>query len=264
MTAVRPTETELPPAPKWRAVFLVAIALLLLSGGLAIHQYFRFSAASDRIDRTYQVVGGIDELLARLLEAETGVRGYLLTGSQPFLAPYSDAEPRIDRTARALATLVADDPRQHARAQRLIDLSRDCTNELRVAVDEYKGGQSAEAVARIASGGGKGLMDQIRTVSAEMKGAELSMLEQRAYEASLARRISLVFAIASLLLAGTLGVVSVAVDRGFEKRRLAVEREMAGRLRAESSMLSATQELVRTERINRSILDNSGDCIQVF
>jgi PAS domain S-box-containing protein len=37
-----------------------------------------------------------------------------------------------------------------------------------------------------------------------------------------------------------------------------------GRLRAESSVQSATQELVRSERINRSILDTSGDCIQIL
>ena len=37
-----------------------------------------------------------------------------------------------------------------------------------------------------------------------------------------------------------------------------------GVLRAESSVQSATQELVRSERINRSILDTSGDCIQIL
>ena len=264
MTAVRPAEPDLSPAPRWRAVFLVAIALLLLTGGLAIHQYFRFSVASDHIDRTYQVIGAIDELTANLLDAETGVRGYLLTGSLPFLAPYSDAEPRITSNAASLTALVKDDPRQMDRARRLSDLSRDRTNELRAATDEYMSGQTGKAIGRIAAGTGKRLMDQIRVVSAEMKGAELSALEERSHEAILARRISLVFAIASLLLAGTLGVVSVAVDRSFDRRRLAFEREMAGRIRAESSMLSATQEMVRTERINRSILDNSGDCIQLL
>jgi PAS domain S-box-containing protein len=264
MTTVRPLESERSATPRWRAVFLVVIALLVLSAGLAIHQYFRFSVASKQIDHTYRVVGAIDELQATLLDAETGVRGYLLTGSQPFLAPYGEAEPRIGSKAAEVAALVKDEPRQRDRAQRLADLSREQANALRAAVDDYMAGRKSEVIARIASGTGKQLMDQTRMVSAEMKGAELSMLEQRAYDASLARRMSLVFAIASLLLAGTLGIVSAAVDRGFARRRLAFEQEMAGRLRAESSMLSATQEMVRTERINRSILDNSGDCIQVF
>jgi PAS domain-containing protein len=108
------------------------------------------------------------------------------------------------------------------------------------------------------------LMDQIRVVSAEMKGAELSALEERSHEAILARRISLVFAIASLLLQGRSESCRWRLNRSFDRRRLAFEREMAGRIRAESSMLSATQEMVRTERINRSILDNSGDCIQLL
>ena len=136
--------------------------------------------------------------------------------------------------------------------------------ELRNAVETFKAGRTTEAVERIASGVGQRLMDQIRVIAAEMKASEHVTLQQQAYDASLARRISLVFAIATLLLAGTLGIVAAAVDRSFERRRAAFEHEMAGRLRAESSMLSATQELMRSERINRSILDNSGDCIQIL
>ncbi len=253
---------DLQPLPRWRGVFLVAIALLLLSGGLALHQYFRFSAASNGIDRTHQVLSSIDGLLSRLLDAESGARGYLLTGGAPFLAPYAAAEPRVSTASAELVALVEDDPVQRERAQRLADLSRDRTSELRSAVEMFTAGRTPESVARIASGVGQA--DRIRVVAADMKAAANASLLQQAHEASLARRISLVFAIATLLLAATLGLVAVAVDRSFERRRSAFEREMAGRLRAESSMVSATQELLRSERINRSILDNSGDCIQIL
>ena len=92
----------------------------------------------------------------------------------------------------------------------------------------------------------------------------MSASSSRRLEARLARRISLVFAIATLMLAGTLGMVGAAVDPSFARRRAAFESEIAGVFARESSMLSATQELMRTERITRSILDNSGDCIQVL
>ena len=99
-------------------------------------------------------------------------------------------------------------------------------------------------------------------VAADMKTAEQTMLDQRV-KRRLARRMALVFAIASLLLAGTPGW-SPPPSITASGRREALEREMSARLRAESSMQSATWELLRSERINRSILDTSGDCIQIL
>jgi PAS domain S-box-containing protein len=255
---------EQQPVPRWRAVFVVVIALLLVSSGLALHQYFRFSGASSRIDRTHQIHYSIDGLLARLLDAETGARGYLLTGDERFLEPFTRSEPLIAAASAELVTLVEGEPDQLERARRLESLSRDRTIDLRAVVDGYKAGRTSETASRIAAGFGKQLMDEIRLISADMKAAADVSLRRQSHDASLARRISLVFAIATLLLAATLGMVGAAVDRSLDRRRAAFEDEMAGRLRAESSMLSATQELTRTERITRSILDNSGDCIQIL
>jgi PAS domain S-box-containing protein len=262
MTSGVSIEPDLHRVPQWRGVFLIVIGLLVLSGGLAIHQYFRFSTASNRIDRSYQVLSGIDELVASLFDAETRVRGYLLTGSAPFLESSGDGRQRVASASSELLRLAADDPGQRERAQRLGQLTRERTTDLQSAVEAFQSGRQADAINTITAG--RAVMDQILGLASEMKAAEHTLLEQRAYEARLARRVSLVFAIASLLLAGTLGLVAAAVERGFARRRDAFEREMDRRLRAEDSMHSATQELLRSERMNRSILDNSGDCIQIF
>jgi len=97
MTDVRPSDSDVHRVPKWRGVFVAAIALLLLTGGLAIHQYFRYSAASERLDHAYQAIAGIDELSARLLDAETGARGYLLTAAPRSSRPSTthDRESRM-------------------------------------------------------------------------------------------------------------------------------------------------------------------------
>jgi PAS domain S-box-containing protein len=264
MNDVHPAEPDVQRVPKWRGVFLVVIALLLVSGGLAIHQYFRFSTASTQIDRSYKAIGAIDELVTSLLDAENSAREYLLTGRAALLDPYMDARPRIAAAAAALATFEADDPLQRARAEQLSALTRERFTQLQSAVESHQAGRTADAIGRIASDAGDQQMDRIRLAAADLKAAEQSLLDQRGEEARLARRISLVFAIASLLLAGTLGLVATAVDRSLDRRRAAFEQEMAGRLRAESSMHSATQDLLRSERTNRSILDNSGDCIQIL
>jgi PAS domain S-box-containing protein len=262
MTSVSPLEPDLHRVPQWRGVFLIVIGLLVLSGGLAIHQYFRFSTASNRIDQSYQVLGSIDELVASLLDVEARARGYLLTGSAPFLEPSGDGAQRVASASSELSRLAMDDPGQRERAERLGLLTRERTKDLESAVEAFQSGRTADAINTISAG--REVMDQIRRLAGEMKAAEHTLLEQRAYEARLARRVSLVFAIASLLLAGTLALVAAAVERGFARRRDAFEREMGRRLRAEDSMHSATQELLRSERMNRGILDNSGDCIQIF
>jgi PAS domain S-box-containing protein len=264
MNEIQPPGPDVRRVPSWRGVFLVVIALLLLSGGLAIHQYVRFSSASAHIDRSHKALSAIDALVTSLLDAENSAREYLLTGRASLLEPYSDARPRVTAATEALGTLEADDPRQRSRAEQIATLSRERFAQLQSAVESHQAGRTADAIGRIASDAVDQRMDRIRHVAADMKMAEQASLDQRGEEARLARRTSLVFAIASFLLAGTLGLVAAAVEHSFQRRREAFEREMAGRLRAENSVQSATQELLRSERINRSILDTSGDCIQIL
>src|SRR5262245_1025362 len=119
MSHDRLPNSDIRHVPKWRGVFVAAIFLLLLTGGLAIHQYFRYSAASQRLDHAYQAISGIDELSVRLLDVETAARGYLLTGSATFLDAYDDARPRVADVAGPLSAVIADDARQRQRAERL-------------------------------------------------------------------------------------------------------------------------------------------------
>ena len=149
MSHARP-DSDVQRVPKWRGVFVAAIALLLLTGGLSIHQYFRYSAASQRLDHAYQAISGIDELSARLLDVETAARGYLLTGSASFLDAYDDARPRVAEAAGTLSTVIAADARQRLRAGRLAVMSRDRTNQLQSAVDAYKAGRTSDAVGKVA------------------------------------------------------------------------------------------------------------------
>ena len=145
-----PAEPDVQRVPNWRPVFLVVIALLLLSGGLAIHQYFRFSSASAQIDRSHKALGAIDELVTSLLDAENGAREFLLTGRSSLLEPYIDARPRVAAATAALGALEADDPRQRQRAEQLRALSDERLTQLQSAVESHQAGRTTEAIGRIA------------------------------------------------------------------------------------------------------------------
>src|SRR5262245_23065937 len=179
MSEVRASEPDVHQVPKWRGVFLVAIALLLLSAGLAIHQYFRYSTASNRIDHAYQALSAIDELVASVLDGESRAHTFLLTRSAPAFESYRQVRPRVDAAAAALSMLVADDERQSQGANRLIELSRARTDQLQSAVELSEAGRGPDAARRIAGDANQPLMERVRAAAAEMKTAERTVLAQR-------------------------------------------------------------------------------------
>jgi len=255
--------TDLPASPSWRWSFLVAIAVLLLSGGLAIHQYSRFAAAAALVEHTHQVLDTIDRLLTGLVDAEANHRGFLLTKDGSFLEPYTRAGNGARVLAGSLVALVADNPAQQARARRLATLAGIRLDEMTYVL-QLNDTNPAAATARIVEGRGKRLMDDLRVLADEIRASETALLTQRANQAQLAERGALGFAVVSLLVAIALAFVAISVDRSFARRRMALMAEMAARADAERQALAAAANLQQIESFNRSILDHSGDCIQVL
>jgi signal transduction histidine kinase/CHASE3 domain sensor protein/CheY-like chemotaxis protein len=252
------------PTHAWRWPFLIAIAALLLTGGLAVLQYSRFADASALVEHTYEVLESIDLALTRLVDAETGHRGYLLTKHRDFLQPYEGAAAETHALLGRLTNLVADSPAQQQRARRLSALVDDRLEEMARVLELSESGDAAAVTARLSEGLGKRVMDDVRTVAAEMRAAEDTLLTQRAAQARLARRSALAFAVGSLLVALALAVVAVSVERNFERRHIALKEETLARAAAEREALAAALTLQQIETFNKNILDHSGDCIQVL
>jgi PAS domain S-box-containing protein len=260
----QPVGSEALGSGTWRWVFLLAIVVLLACGGLAVVQYTRFADAANKVEHTHQVLDAIERVVSRLVDAEAGHRGYLLTKESPFLEPYRGARPDVKLLASQLEELVADNAEQQARSRRLAEVAEARLTEMALVLDLHDRGDVSGATARMATGAGKRLMDSARSVAAEMRAAEGSLLVQREQQELLARRGALGFALVSMLGAIALGIVAVSVDRNFERRRVAFAEEMRARAAAEREALAAAADLQQSESFNRSILDNSGDCIQVL
>src|SRR5580704_6483642 len=67
------------------------------------------------VAHTYQVRTELADLLSELKDAETGQRGYLITGEDSYLAPYQAALPAIKGTLEDLRKLSSDNPDQQRR-----------------------------------------------------------------------------------------------------------------------------------------------------
>ena len=248
----------------WRWPFLVAIAVLLLCGGLAVLQEARFAEAAARVEHTYEVIDAINRVVGRLVDAETSYRGYLLTRRPAFLQPYEGVEDQTRALLGRVEQLVVDNPQQQARARRLRAAAEAKLNEMTRVLALGDSGDVPGAVAAVATGEEKRVMDEVRAVADEMARAESSLLAQRSDQARLARRAALTFAVASLLVALAVALVAVSVERQLARRRAAFLEEMAARVEAQRQAEEAAADLLHSESFNRSILDNSGDCIQVL
>ena len=61
--------------------------------------YRRLESANRQMAVALEMQSTLHEVLALIVDAETGERGYLLTGSEEYLTPYTTAVPKVDLAA---------------------------------------------------------------------------------------------------------------------------------------------------------------------
>src|SRR5216684_6709140 len=164
--------------------FAIATAILVFVGWQSYQNTARFAEASEWRKHTYEVLWNLDETVAQLVDAETGQRGYLLTGEESYLEPYRAAIKNIDQTIRDLKSLTSDNPNQQKRIQILEPLVEKKLAELQRTIGLRKSEGFAAANRAVLKGSGKQWMDQIRVIIAEMANEEKDLLRIRAQEAN--------------------------------------------------------------------------------
>ena len=164
--------------------FVIATAILGFVGWQSYRNTARFAEASEWRKHTYEVLRNLDETVARLVDAETGQRGYLLTGVDAYLEPYRAAIKNIDQTIGRLKSLTSDNPNQQKRIQILEPLVGEKLAELQQTIDLRKNNGLAAANRVVLEGSGKQAMDQIRAIIAEMANEEEDLLKLRMQKAN--------------------------------------------------------------------------------
>ncbi len=149
------------PAPRLSAIGrsgLYGLVLLAVAGVVAGVGLFtgdllsRSMRLQNRLDLTRERVFSLGRLRMDLDEAETGQRGYLLTGSPAYLAPYERALQRMGADFARLAELARGQPQAEADAAQLRALADEKLAELRHTLDLAQRGETKAAVAVVMAG----------------------------------------------------------------------------------------------------------------
>jgi CheY-like chemotaxis protein len=183
------------------------LAFFLLSGAVAYLNIQTLRSNNQKVLHSHDVLIALDELLSTTQDAETGQRGYLLTGDSKYLEPYdravAAAASRIDR----VASLTADNPAQRANVALLRPHIDAKLAELRETIDLRRSQGVAAALAVVTTDRGKVEMDAIRAQADAMRQEEIRLRQIRLAEMDGAFRTALISGLLSGLLGAGLTVV---------------------------------------------------------
>lgn len=229
-------------------VLVALLAVLALGITAALFSQIVTEAAQtrefrDRLDRSLETRAVTRIVFSMLQDAETGERGFILTGDPDFLEPYQKAVERLPELLEQLRRLTTDTP-QHPNAARLADLSRIQLSVLSEAINTRQTVSPSAAIEIVRGKRGKQQMDQIRLVVDDLLANENRAIER--YSVAVRERSSR-FEIITLGLAATIALLAVAAAAGvgwYIVRRHRSEQELGrARGRAEAASSAKTEFL---------------------
>ncbi|MDP8963568.1 MAG: CHASE3 domain-containing protein, partial [Cyanobacteriota bacterium] len=180
--------------------FGLASAILIIIGAVSYHSVTSLIQTNSRVEKTHDRLNKLEGLLSQIKDAETGQRGYILTGEERYLEPYKTATASVNQEIKYLRKLTANYPNQQRQLDTLESAIKNKLAELKGTIDlrKYQGLEAALQVVRTDLG--KKLMDDIRSRVREMKNQENELLKQQVAQAGTSTRYTiLTLAIAILL-----------------------------------------------------------------
>lgn len=200
------------------SLLYLSILIVCLNSWLAFRAVYVLTKDEQWVAHTWQVKQAAEQVLSSMKDAETGDRGYLLTGDPAYLAPYTLARSVMPAELASLQQLTVDNTTQQqtiADVRRLIAMR---LGLLEQAIAAREQGPSHLAKALTMSGPGKVEMDRLRLLIGTMQNEEQRLLVVRMKESAHAQqRAYFTVAIAGLL---NLIFISLAIWNYRRERQL--------------------------------------------
>jgi signal transduction histidine kinase len=206
-----------------------ALLLILILGLLPERSFNRARDAEQLVTHTLRVLNASGLLLSVMEGAETGERGYLLTGEERYLQPYQSALSSYREASQNLRQLTLDDSVQQARIDKLDRLVETKLAGLSRGIALYRTQGRDAALALVFMGEGKLAMDEIRGLSHDMEQQEQRLLIIRTQAAVESQDTQLKWI---LRIGGTILLILIAVAGVITERVIGNHERVAVSLRA--------------------------------
>jgi PAS domain S-box-containing protein len=213
----------------------LVVAVLLVNAALDFRNTRQLNEDAVWVAHSRAVLESLDSLLITIMDAEAGMRGYLITGNDRYLEPYHASLAAVQDQLLKIRQLSDSEPQQRAR---ISAVAKSISPELRFlqqAADLRRINPEAAEQAVVA-GEGKRLMDSIRAQIAQMKLEEQESLRQHQWQS----RVAYLTAVKSGAVSAAAGLVMVAAFIYFWRRDLLARMKDAALLHEQREWFRTT------------------------
>ena len=181
------------------AGFGVALVMMGVLGFIGYNSIGNLTTTAASVDHTHEVLEAVDMVVISLKDAETGQRGFVITGEERYLEPYNGALERIDEEIAHVRELTIDNAVQTGRIDALkVPVAAKFAELLEtIELRRNEGFEAARDV--VLTDAGKQIMDDIRVLIATISGEERDLLVIRS-----AAAVSSADGAKSMIIVGTL------------------------------------------------------------
>ena len=237
-TTNRPASNAKSVAAAWTNIGLAAVlAFFLISGAIAYLNVQVLRENQQKILHSHTVLVALDKLISTMQDAETGQRGYLLTGNDKYLAPYNEAVAAVGSRLDTVASLTGDNAAQQ---RNIVQLRRHLDSklgELGETIDLRRIKGTEAALALVNTDRGKFEMDAIRSQADLMRQEEQRLREIRIAEMDRAFETARASGIISGLLGAVLTVLVFIMIRRSANARARQQWLQAGEVGLANAMM---------------------------
>ncbi len=156
--------------------FGCSLVILISSSILSYLSITELLDSQKWVEHTVQVETGLNGIISSMKDAETGQRGFLLTGDDTFLEPYNGAQQLVNDGITAVQILTRDNNSQQLEFPLLEKLVNEKFSLIGKTISDKKRGIPPTALAL---NKGKIVMDSIRTVISTMITRENKLMVSR-------------------------------------------------------------------------------------
>lgn len=155
----------------------VPIFLVVGIAAFLLWQIDQYTSLTDWVDRTDQVIATINLIEKQVIDLETGVRGFVITGDPDFLEPYYRSRAELSSTTKDFRNLVRDNPAQEERMDQVEAIESRWLDFAKTVTDLKKSNADTSSLVRNRTG--KVLVDSMRSRLEEMRSVEEQLKVKR-------------------------------------------------------------------------------------
>jgi PAS domain S-box-containing protein len=209
------------------ASILFAGCVFIVMACGSIYSISNMNTGAGWVAHSEEVKAQVNGIFALVEGWESALQGYIISGNDDFFAPYANAQGELNERETKLQGLLSDNPEQLAREQHLVQLLQSKIASMNEAGDARRKSGYEAAAAYVTQGDGKRVMDEIRVLVTQMRGAEDELLVQRQLANDQQVRLSIGAALATSVVGlAVLGASGWLIMRQLRARRTA-EEELA-------------------------------------